>query len=88
MEQMGYKPELFRGFTGWFMNFAFTFTAVSIISSYSISYTAALVNGGPVMMVWGWIIGSIFTIMVGLSMAEICSAYPSAGTRSSRKAQF
>ncbi len=31
-------------------------------------------------MVWGWVIGSIFTILVGLSMAEICSTYPSAGS--------
>jgi amino acid transporter len=31
-------------------------------------------------MVWGWIIGSIFSNIVGLSLAEICSAYPSAGS--------
>jgi len=31
-------------------------------------------------MVWGWLIGSFFTVMVGLSMGEICSSYPSAGS--------
>jgi len=31
-------------------------------------------------MMWGWIIGSFFSILVGLSMAEICSSYPSAGS--------
>ena len=31
-------------------------------------------------MVWGWIISSFFTIMIGLNMAEICSSYPSAGS--------
>ena len=31
-------------------------------------------------MVWGWIISSFFTILVGLSLAEICSSYPSAGS--------
>ena len=31
-------------------------------------------------MAWGWIISSLFTIVVSYSMAEICSAYPSAGS--------
>ena len=31
-------------------------------------------------MIWGWIIASVFTMFVGLSMAEICSSYPSAGS--------
>src|ERR1700761_7794212 len=31
-------------------------------------------------MVWGWIISSCFTMLIGLSMAEICSSYPSAGS--------
>lgn len=62
------------------MNFAFTFTVVAIVTSYSIYFPIALQNGGPVTMVWGWIIGSLFTIVVGLSMAEICSAYPFAGS--------
>ena len=31
-------------------------------------------------MMWGWIIGSFFTILVGLAMGEICSSYPSAGS--------
>jgi len=62
------------------MNFAFTFTAVSIISSYSIGYVTSLQVGGPVVMVWCWVIGSFFTILVGAPMAEICSTYPSAGS--------
>ncbi len=28
----------------------------------------------------GWIIGSIFTILVSLSMGEICSVYPIGGS--------
>ena len=31
-------------------------------------------------MTWGWIIASIFTILIGYSMAEICSTYPVAGS--------
>lgn len=31
------------------------------------------------MLVWGWPIVSCFTLMVALSMAEICSAHPKGG---------
>ena len=62
------------------MNFSFCFTAVAVISSVTILSPYGLATGGPVVMVWGWIIGTFFTMFVGLSMSEICSAYPSAGS--------
>jgi len=37
-------------------------------------------TGGPVVMIWSWIVGSILNNLCGLSMAEICSSYPSAGS--------
>ena len=76
---MGYKQELHRGFNG-FMNFSFCFTAVSAISGCSLIFPFGLETGGPVVMIWGWIIGSTFSTIVGFSMAEICSSYPSAGS--------
>lgn len=39
----------------------------------------AYVNGGPVAAVWGWVMVSVFTMLMALSMAEIASAYPLAG---------
>lgn len=62
------------------MAFSFCFTAVAVISSQSLLFDYGLITGGPVLMVWGWIIASIFTIFVGLAMGEICSSYPSAGS--------
>jgi len=62
------------------MNFSFCFTAVSAISGCSLLFPFGLETGGPVVMIWGWIIGSSFSTVVGLSMAEICSSYPSAGS--------
>jgi amino acid transporter len=62
------------------MNFSFCFTAVAVISSITLLFEYGLATGGPIVMVWGWIIGSIFSNIVGLSMAEICSSYPSAGS--------
>lgn len=79
LAQMGYKQELYRGFNA-FMSFSFCFTAVSVISSCSILFPYGLVTGGPVVMTWGWIVGSFFTLLNGLVMAEICSSYPSAGS--------
>lgn len=62
------------------MNFQFCFTAVAVISSITVLTPTGLSTGGPAVMVWGWIIGSFFTLIIGASMGEICSAYPSAGS--------
>ena len=35
--------------------------------------------GGPIALLYGWLITGIFTLCIGLSLAEICSAYPTAG---------
>ena len=79
LQTMGYKAELYRGFNA-FMNFSFCFTAVAVVSGCSLLFSFGLQTGGPVVMVWGWIVGSIFSTIVGMSMAEICSSYPSAGS--------
>ena len=79
LAEMGYKAELHRGFNA-FMNFSFCFTAVAVLSGCSLLFEFGLRTGGPLVMIWGWIVGSIFTTIVGLSMAEICSSYPSAGS--------
>jgi amino acid transporter len=48
------------------------------------SYFFALSNvsqttGGPAVMVWGWIVVAVMTMLVGLAMAEVCSAHPTSG---------
>ncbi|KAI8384638.1 amino acid/polyamine transporter I [Radiomyces spectabilis] len=39
----------------------------------------AMMSGGSIAIIWGWVLVSIFTFFVGLSLAEICSAYPVTG---------
>ncbi len=78
LTKMGYKQELYRGFSA-FMSFSFCFTAVAVISSITGLFTTAMATGGPAVIMWSWIIGSVLTIIVTLSLAEICSTYPSAG---------
>ncbi|KAJ0447657.1 putative amino acid/polyamine transporter I [Helianthus annuus] len=41
-------------------------------------YGTGLTFGGPISMIYGWLVAGLFTLMVGLSMSEICSAYPTA----------
>ncbi len=73
------KVKLHQGLSA-FMNFSLSFTAVSVIPSLSLIFAFGLQTGGPTGIVWGWIVTSIFTCIVSLSMAEICSAIPKAGS--------
>ena len=62
------------------MNFSLCFTNVAIISSLCMLIDFGLKTGGPVVMVQGWLLVSLFTMFVASSMAEICSTYPVAGS--------
>ena len=42
-------------------------------------YFQGLLYGGPVALIWGWVLTSIFTIAVGLAFSELCSAMPQSG---------
>ena len=77
--KMGYHPELRRGFSA-FMSFSLCFTAVAVISSISGLFINSLSTGGPAVLIWSWMLGSILTIMIAANLGEICSTYPSAGS--------
>lgn len=74
----GYKQELRRNYS-LFSLIAFGVVTLTPPSAISNTLAAPLQSGGPVTLVWGYIIVSIFTIMVALSMAEISAVYPVAG---------
>ncbi len=44
--------------------------------SYS---TQGLAYGGPVVMVWGWIVVSFFSLVIAACLAELVSAFPTSG---------
>jgi len=75
---MGYAQELRRRMST-FSNFAVSFTIISILSGCLTLYQYGMNTGGPGIIVWGWPIVGLFTLMVGLSMAEVCSSFPTAG---------
>jgi amino acid permease (GABA permease) len=64
---------------GGFSNFAVSFTIISILSGCLTLYYFGMSEGGPVDMTWGWLFVGLMTTVVGLGMAEIASAYPTAG---------
>jgi amino acid transporter len=78
LHELGYAQELRRGM-GWFSNFAISFSIISILAGGMTSYWLGLVTAGPLVITLGWIIVGFFALLVGMSMAEICSTFPTAG---------
>ncbi|KAJ4709860.1 amino-acid permease BAT1-like [Melia azedarach] len=78
LNQLGYKQELSRSLSA-IANFSVTFSIVSVLTGLTTMYNNGLTYGGPMTMIWGWPIIGLLTLIVGLSMAEICSAYPTSG---------
>ncbi|GAA1985095.1 amino acid permease [Kitasatospora viridis] len=78
LSELGYTQELARSLSG-FSNFAVSFSVVSILSGCLTLYGFGMVTGGPALIIWGWPLVGLMTLCVGLAMAEICSAYPTAG---------
>jgi len=78
LAEMGYKQELNRSWSG-FQNFAISFTIISVLAGCFTTYYQGWNNGGPVAISWGWPIISLFILIISFCMAELASAYPTAG---------
>src|ERR1035438_7856720 len=78
LHKMGYAQELKRGM-GSFSNFAVSFSIISILTGGITTYYLGMDAGGPLVITIGWFIVGALTLCVGMGMAEICSAYPTAG---------
>ena len=78
LSRFGYAQELVRGMGG-FSNFAVSFSIISILTGAVTLFGYGLEMGGPLEMTLGWPIATVFTLAVAASMAELCSAYPTAG---------
>ena len=78
LHKLGYAPELFRGMGG-FRNFAISFTIISILAGCLTSYNIGFEHGGPMWITYGWLLVGLMATIISLAMAEIASAYPTAG---------
>ncbi|BBC34469.1 Amino acid permease [Streptomyces graminofaciens] len=75
LAQLGYTQVLARRMSA-FSNYAVSFTIISVLSGCMTLYLFGMTTGGPAVITWGWVAVGLMTLFVGLSMAEICSAYP------------
>src|SRR5690242_7347282 len=78
LAELGYKQELSRAWSS-FTNFAISFTIISVLAGCFTNFSFAWNAGGPVAISIGWPILCGFVLLVALSMAELTSAYPTAG---------
>src|SRR5690349_9315744 len=78
LAQLGYQQELHRRLSG-FSNFAVSFSIISILAGAITSYGIAMNAGGPLSITVGWLFVGGMVTLVALAMAEVCSAYPTAG---------
>jgi amino acid transporter len=75
---MGYKQELNRNWSG-FSNFAISFSIISILAGCFTNYGAGFNNGGPISISWSWPLLSAFILIIGFTMSELVSAFPTSG---------
>src|SRR5689334_22738374 len=78
LAEMGYKQDLTRSWSG-FSNFAISFSIISILAGCFTNFGVAWYSGGPVSISWSWPIVSIFILIIGFTMSELVSAYPTSG---------
>ncbi len=78
LHKLGYAQELFRSMGG-FSNFAISFSIISILTGAVILYDYGLAWAGTAAVLIGWPLITIFVVAIAASMAEIASAYPTAG---------
>ncbi len=64
---------------GGFESFAVSFSIISILTGAVLLYGYGLKLSGPVINTIGWPVVSLLTLSVAASMAELTSAWPSAG---------
>jgi amino acid transporter len=78
LSRLGYAQELLRAIGG-FSSFALSFSIISILTGITTTYGVALAGGGPAALGLGWPLVSVGTLVVALAMAELASAFPTAG---------
>jgi amino acid transporter len=78
LAKLGYKQDLNRSWSG-FSNFAISFSIISILAGCFTNFGAGWNNGGPISISWSWPILSVFILIIGFTMSELVSAYPTSG---------
>ena len=78
LAKLGYSQDLHRSWSG-FSNFAISFSIISILAGCFTNFGAGWNNGGPISISWSWPILGVFILIIGFTMSELVSAYPTSG---------
>ncbi|KAI9208848.1 amino acid/polyamine transporter I [Polychytrium aggregatum] len=78
LNQLGYKQELHRSLSS-FANFGIAFTILSVPTALLPLIYLGMTTGGPASLLISWPIIAVLSFLVGLSISEIVSAYPTSG---------
>ncbi|KAH8090415.1 amino acid/polyamine transporter I [Filobasidium floriforme] len=78
LKEMGYKQELKRSL-GMLSVLGLAFAIMAPLLGLNTALNIALTNGGPVTIIWGWVLVSLVSLAIAASLAEICSVFPTSG---------
>nr|POE92424.1 choline transport protein [Quercus suber] len=77
-EAMVYTSQLTRSRSTWGVAFM-SFVLASVPYGLSTTLIYPLTGGGPVTVIWGWLLVCLLVLCVAISLGEITSVYPLAG---------
>ncbi|KAK3074081.1 polyamine transporter tpo5 [Teratosphaeriaceae sp. CCFEE 6253] len=72
------RQELRREFTKW-STVSYAISILGVLGSQPATYGVPISLGGPATAVWAWFVGSIMAMVIASCVAELVSAYPTAG---------
>lgn len=75
---LGYKQEFKREFSKLEV-FGIAFSIMGVAPSIAATLTYAMPTGGPLSMVWSWLVASFFISLTGLALGDLASAMPTSG---------
>ncbi len=78
LRQLGYEQELARRMSG-FSNFAISLSIICILAGGITSFHVGLCSAGGASLGIGWPLVCLFSLSVAASMAQVASAFPTAG---------
>jgi amino acid transporter len=78
LERFGYRQELWRRMNG-FSNFAISFSIICILAGGITSFHLGFGAAGGAGIGLGWIIGTLLAVAFATTMAQVASAFPTAG---------
>jgi amino acid transporter len=78
LERMGYRQELSRRMNG-FSNFAISMSTICILAGGITSFSIGFCSVGGASIGLGWPLACLFSLTVALTMAQVASAFPTAG---------